>query len=93
MNSRWVSASRSDQSPTPHDVLLRSPNPAAPSEAWESGRETLRRVYVFVMNSRKEGKSASYASKASVVVHARTGLAAGNQRMRQEQAILNTIAH
>jgi hypothetical protein len=45
------------------------------------------------MNSRKEGKSASYASKASVVVHPRTGLAAGNQRMRQEQAILNTIAH
>lgn len=38
-------------------------------------------------------KSASYASKASVVVHPRTGLAAGNQRMRQEQAILNTIAH
>jgi hypothetical protein len=45
------------------------------------------------MNSRKEGKNGSYASKASLVVHPRTDLAAGIQRMRQEQAILNTIAH
>jgi hypothetical protein len=38
-------------------------------------------------------KSASYVSKASLVVHPCTDLAAGNQRMRHEQAILNTIAH
>jgi hypothetical protein len=44
------------------------------------------------MNSGKEGKSASYASKASLVVHPRTDLAAGNQRMRHEQAILNIFA-
>jgi hypothetical protein len=45
------------------------------------------------MNDRKEGKSASYTSKASLVVHLRTDLAAGNLRMQHEQAILNTVAH
>jgi hypothetical protein len=44
------------------------------------------------MNSRKEGTSAPYASKTSLVVHPPPDHAAGNRRMRYEQAILNTIA-
>jgi hypothetical protein len=55
--------------------------------------ERLRPVYVFVMNNRKEGKRAAYASKTTLVGHPRSDLAAGHQRMRHEQAIRNTIAH
>jgi hypothetical protein len=51
-------------------------------------------VRICYEQQEKEGKgtSAAYASKASLVVHPPPDLAAGNQRMRYEQAILNTVA-
>jgi hypothetical protein len=44
------------------------------------------------MNNGEQGKSASHASKTSLAVHL-VDLAAGNQRMQHDQAILNTIAY
>jgi hypothetical protein len=50
-------------------------------------------ISIWYERQEKKGKSAAYASKASLVVHPRPDLVAGNQRMRHEQAILNPIAH